>query len=181
MIFKKKSIESFVSTFEILDNALSLFHHNSRSILKEGRIDEYDYFFKAISYPFHVLTFTETWLTKNNSKYCNYEGYEPIHLLRPIDNNFDIKTKGGGVSIFIKEGIYYKERKDLNLITNFAECLFVEIVVNRKKYLICGIYRIPNTNIDIFCETINSILKPSNKSHEIYYWVILMFGFYKII
>ena len=165
--FQKYSIDSFVRTFEILDNALSLFHHNSRSILKEGRIDEYDYFFKAISYPFHVLTFTETWLTKNNSKYCNFEGYEPIHLLRPIDNNFDFKTKGGGVSIFVKEGIYYKERKDLNLITNFAECLFVEIVVNRRRYLICGIYRIPNTNIDIFCETINSILEPINKSHEI--------------
>ena len=78
--FQKYSIDSFVRTFEILDNALSLFHHNSRSILKEGRIDEYDYFFKAISYPFHVLTFTETWLTKNNSKYCSFEGYEPIHL-----------------------------------------------------------------------------------------------------
>ena len=67
--FQKYSIDSFVRTFEILDNALSLFHHNSRSILKEGRIDEHDYFFKAISYPFHVLTFIVILMVMNLSTY----------------------------------------------------------------------------------------------------------------
>ena len=53
--FQKYSIDSFVRTFEILDNALSLFHHNSRSILKEGRIDEYDYFLRLLVILFMFL------------------------------------------------------------------------------------------------------------------------------
>ena len=53
--FQKYSIDYFVRTFEILDNALSLFHHNSRSILKEGRIDEYDYFLRLLVIHFMFL------------------------------------------------------------------------------------------------------------------------------
>ena len=135
--------------------------------MKEGRIDEYDVIFNSGGNPFHVMVFTETWLTNNNKDICKFDGFEPEHLLRPVDNNFDFKSKGGGVSIFIKEGITYKRRDDLTILSNLAECLFIEITQGYKKYLIGGIYRIPNTNVIDFCNVINNVLEPLIRSHEI--------------
>ena len=142
-------------------------HHNSRSLMKEGRIEEYDILFNPNGNPFHVMVFTETWLTSNTKDACKFNNFEPEHLLRPIDYNFDFKTKGGGVSIFIKEGITYKRRDDLTILSNIAECLFIEITINSKKYLIGGIYHIPNTSVRDFCSAINNVLEPLNRSHEI--------------
>ena len=129
-------------------------------------MDEYDTLFKAINNPFHILVFTETWLKEENKHLCNFNGYTPEHILRPTDGQFDFKIRGGGVSIFIKNNIEYKYRPDLSKITQVAECLFIELNYNNKKYLIGGIYRVPNTDVKIFCETINAIIEP-HRSYEI--------------
>ena len=97
---------------------------------------------------------------------CNFEGYTPLHLLRPIDAEFDLKSKGGGVSIFIKNNIEFKYREDLCLTTPIAECIFIELMHENKKYLIGGIYRVPNTNVEEFCDTINRLIEP-HRSYEI--------------
>ena len=103
--------------------------------MKDGRIDEYNILFKAIDNPFNVMIFTETWLTEDNKHLCNFEGYAPLHLLRPIDKQFDLKTKGGGVSIFIKQNIEFKYREDLCLSTPIVECIFIELEHDNKKIL----------------------------------------------
>ena len=41
-----------------LSNGFNLWHHNSRSILKEGRKDEYDILLESINNPFHVMAFS---------------------------------------------------------------------------------------------------------------------------
>ena len=147
--FKQYDIDTFIKC-KFQSNSFNLFHHNSRSLIKEGRIDEYDVLFNSGGNPFHVMVFTETWLTNNNKDMWRFDSFEPEHLLRPVDNNFDFKSKGGGVSIFIKEGIKYKRRDDLTILSNLAECLFIEITQGYKKYLLGGIYRIPNTNVIVF-------------------------------
>ena len=43
--------------------------------------------------PFNIMVFTETWLTVDNTHLLNFEGYTPLHLVRPIDAQFDLKTK----------------------------------------------------------------------------------------
>ena len=134
--------------------------------MKDGRIDEYNILFKAIDNPFNVMIFTETWLTEDNKDLCNFEGYTPLHLLRPIDKQFDLKTKGGGVSIFIKQNIEFKYREDLCLSTPIIECIFIELEHDNKKYLIGGVYRVPNTNVNEFCDTINRLIEP-HRSYEI--------------
>ena len=68
---------------------MNIFHNNARSIMKEGRLDEYNILFKSIDNPFNIMIFTETWLTENNKHLCNFEGYTPLHLLHPIDAQFD--------------------------------------------------------------------------------------------
>ena len=77
-----------------------------------------------------------------------------MHLLRPQDRHFDLKTKGGGVSILSK------------ITTPTTECIFIELTHENKKYLIGGVYRVPNTNVKEFCDSINSLIEP-HRSHEI--------------
>ena len=164
--FKEFTIDTFNIDNDMNISTLNLFHNNARSIMKDGRMDEYNILFKAIDNPFNILVFTETWLREDNKHLCNFEGYTPLHLLRPIDADFDLKTKGGGVSIFIKQDIDFKYREDLCLSTPTIECMFIELIHDNKKYLIGGIYRVPNTNIKDFCESINKLLEP-HRSYEI--------------
>ena len=164
--FKQHSIDSFIQDAKLINNSLNIFHNNARSIMKEGRIEEYDVLLKAISNPFHFMVFTETWLTENNKDLCQFDGYTPLHLLRPVDEQFDHKSHGGGVSFFIKNNIEFKHREDLSISTSEAECIFIEITHNNKKYLIGGVYRVPNTDVKTFCQTINKIIEP-HTSYEI--------------
>ena len=61
--------------------------------MKEGRIAEYNILFKAFDNPFNIMVFTETWLTEDNKHLCNFKGFTPLHLLHPIDAQFDLKQK----------------------------------------------------------------------------------------
>ena len=55
------------------------------------------------------------------------------------------------------------------------ECSFVEVNFNNKKYLIAGIYRIPNTNVNSFIEKFNNIVEPLKSNYE-----LLLLGDYNI-
>ena len=55
------------------------------------------------------------------------------------------------------------------------ECSFIEMIYNNDKYLIGGIYRVPNTNIDCFLEKLNSIIEPLKSSHK-----LILLGDYNI-
>ena len=66
--------------------------------MTHGRIDEYVTLFKLLKHPFDILVFTETWLTKEQEVQCKFDGYNQVHLLRPVDEFNDFKTRGGGIS-----------------------------------------------------------------------------------
>ena len=66
MIFIKSTIDSTKS--------LNILHNNSRSILKEGCIDEYNILLDYLHNPFHILAFTETWFIPNNVDLVRFEG-----------------------------------------------------------------------------------------------------------
>ena len=55
------------------------------------------------------------------------------------------------------------------------ECSFIETIYNNQKYLIGGIYRVPNTNIERFLTQFNSIIEPLKASHK-----ISLLGYYNI-
>ena len=135
--------------------------------MKEGRLSEYELFFKAIENPFKILVFTETWLTKCKIDVYKFQDYSTVHLLRPIDQHIDFKVRGGGISIFVHNTIQYKHRADLDIILPYMECCFIEINFNNKKYLIAGMYRIPDTDINLFIEKFNEIIEPLKNSSEV--------------
>ena len=165
--FTSHTLDNFVRNSNLNDNCLNIIHHNARSIMKENRLSEYDMFFKSINNPFKILVFTETWLTNNNVDLCKFHDYSSVHLLRPIDQSIDFKEKGGGISIFVHNNIQYNHRSDLDVILPFMECCFIEIIFNDKKYMIAGIYRIPNTDINLFIDKLNEIIEPLKSSSEL--------------
>ena len=87
--FTSHTLANFASDSNLNNDCLNIFHHNSRSIMKENRLSEYYIFFKSINNPFKILVFTETWLTKSK-----FHEYSSVHLLRPIDQSIDFREKG---------------------------------------------------------------------------------------
>ena len=161
------TINSFNSKQDINTNSLKIAHHNARSLMKTDRIDEYQILLQDLKNPFDILIFTETWLTPDKKDLCNFEGFQSIHLIRPTDNHIDFKERGGGISIFIRDNLTYKHRDDLTVMLPYIECSFIEMKYNNQKYLIGGMYRIPNTPIDLFIEKLNKIIEPLKSSHKI--------------
>ena len=121
--FKQYSTESFNKEINTANGTLNVFHNNARSLMKEGKIEQYKYLLEELNNPFHILVFTETWLTENNKNLLSLENFSPIHLIRPSDNQFDFKSRGVGVSIFLKHNIDFIIRHDLTVMTPIIECL----------------------------------------------------------
>ena len=158
-----------------MTKSLKIIHHNARSLMKEGRIDEYQLYSNSLECQFDILLFTETWLKQENKDHCKFDGYQPIHLIRPIDDHIDFKERGGGISIFVKNNLSFKHRSDLTTMLPFMECSFIEISYNNQNYLIGGIYRIPKTCINSFIEQFNRLIEPIKYSHK-----IILLGDYNI-
>ena len=173
--FELHSLTTFPNKQDIDPSSLKLIHHNARSLMAASRIDEYDTLFTTLKHPFDVLVFTETWLTPDKEDQCKFQGFNHIHLLRPVSENIDFKTRGGGISIFLKNNLEFTHRTDLTTMLPYMECSFIEIKYNNQKYLIRGIYRVPNTNIDRFLEKFNSIIEPLKSTHK-----ITLLGYYNI-
>ena len=55
------------------------------------------------------------------------------------------------------------------------ETLFIELNFNDKKYMIGVIYRVPNTNINDFINSLNSVIEPIRREYE-----LLLVGDFKI-
>ena len=64
--FESFSIETLNSSNILKEGTLNIMHHNARSILSEGRMDDYEHLFGSINNSFHVLAFTESWLKQDN-------------------------------------------------------------------------------------------------------------------
>ena len=173
--FQIHSSTTFSNKQDIDPSSLALIHHNARSLMADSRIDEYETLFKTLKHPFDVLVFTETWLTPEKVDQCNVEGFNHVHLLRPVSEDIDFKERGGGISIFIKNNLVYTHRTDLTTMLPYMECSFIETIYNNQKYLIGGIYRVPNTNIERFLTQFNSIIEPLKASHK-----IILMGDYNI-
>ena len=142
------------------EGALNIMHHNARSILTEGRMDDYDHLFGAIGNSSHILAFTETWLKSDTCDTVRFNGYNSSHIIRPLNINDNDKTQGGGISIFVKENISYRVRDDLNVMLPFIETLFIEFIFNDKKYMLGTVYRTPNTNVNTFIDYLDTLIEP---------------------
>ena len=76
--------------------------------------------------------------------------------------------EGGGLCIYVKNGIHYKIRNDITFLNNnvsYYDCLFIEILNNthdatHKNLLIGSIYRSPDSNThNLFTQDLDQITK----------------------
>ena len=77
-------------------DCLSMLHINIRSI--QNKINEYDCYMSLLHQKFSIIGVSETWLTEETYGLYEFEDYSHTGLYRE-------GKKGGGVSIFVREGI----------------------------------------------------------------------------
>ena len=150
-----------------LDDGFNLLHHNSRSLLAENRMVNYEVLLDSINNPFHILGLSETWLKPENVNDVEFDDYDHIYIVRPIDGNNDNKETGGGLSFFIRKGVDFRVCENMKVVQPFMESLFIEVCRNNKTYMIGLIYRVPNTNIDSFIDKVNELIEPIKNKHEV--------------
>ena len=165
--FETFSIDTLASSNVMNNGSLNIMHHNARSILSDGRMDDYEHLFGSIDNSFHILAFTETWLKRDNCDTVKFSGYNSSHMIRPVNINDNDKTQGGGLSVFVQENISYKVRDDLNVMLPFIETLFIEFIINDKKYMLGTVYRTPNTNVNTFIDYLDNLIEPLKTSYEL--------------
>ena len=87
---------------------------------------------------YDILVFTESWL----SPHISNDDIKLTNFSPPYRNDRDAR-QGGGVAIYVKEGLQSRHRPDL--ISGNIEAVCIEISVKGHKCLVSGFYRPPNT------------------------------------
>ena len=83
----------------------------------------------TLKHEFKIMAMTETWFRDMTIDTYSVNGYQHIYDYRK-------ERTGGGVSLFIKNGVEYVKRDDLSVFDNDIESLFVE-VTNMKSCSLC--------------------------------------------
>ena len=78
---------------------------------------------------------------------------------------FDRDKNGGGLLIYVREGVPAKLKTDFKLPSNI-ECGIIEINLNKKKWLLLGIYRPPSQQEEYFFNEIGKALDNYSTTNE---------------
>ena len=143
---------------------LSLLHLNIRSFPCHHL--ELEAFLETLKFEFTFICISETWFNDNNCSLYTLQGYNCVDVHRST-------RSGGGVAIFIKEGMPFTQRKELFKCTEHIECLFIEVdksLLNLSKNIVVGVvYRPPGTNIQDYTQSFSEILTPLSRENKFCY------------
>ena len=132
---------------------VSMIHINIRSATKN--LDKFDAFLANLDHKFPIIALSETWLKSHKEEFCNIQNYQSEHNIRH-------NKGGGGVSLFIQNGIEYILREDLTIQNNSMEALFIEIpkekIGNKCNMIVGVVYRPPDTDMNSFNELLSDVL-----------------------
>ena len=141
-------------------NLKSILHLNVRSLVANQ--DALYENLQTLNHKFSILAITETWTTPHNENVIDIPGYTKMLKSRTCG-------RGGGVGLFFDNNLEIgtKLRDDLACPdTKIMESLFVQISQTKlavKDVIVGVIYRPPNTNVTIFCDSLSQILDKINK------------------
>ena len=82
----------------------SILHINARSFIHN--IDDVILLLDSIETKFSIIVITETWLQNHKADIYTINNYNAIHTTR-------INTKGGGVSIYIKDNLHFNKIENI--------------------------------------------------------------------
>ena len=138
---------------DVPHNSFSMIHSNVRSAPKN--LSQFQLYLESLDVHFTVIGLCETWFDDTKAEIYNISGYSAVHNCRAV-------RRGGGVSIFVTDGLNFKKRNDLCLSTDHCECIFLEFAksdVNYDKNVIVGVvYRPTDGSITVFNESLQNIL-----------------------
>ena len=126
-----------------INHHLSFVHSNVQSILSKLDI------LHAELLEFDILAFSETWLSSITPD---------DDLILPSYNNERRDRVGdryGGLIIYIKEGLHYRRRKDLEPV--HTECMWIELS-NSQKHVLFGLFDRPPSADSVYYSSIEDSL-----------------------
>ena len=130
---------------------LKIAHLNVRSI--RNKIDQIQFELLQGQF-FDILTISESWLNDTiDDAEVQIPGFSCVRKDR------EESEKGGGNIVYIRDGLPFRIRHDLN--NNDNECLWFEIVRRKcKPILICSVYKAPEAYLESFISSLeDSLLK----------------------
>ena len=148
---------------------LHFVHLNVRSILSKGKFDSLK--IQILESQAHFITISETWLVnKYDSKLIEIPGYNFIRLDRSWKDKGNNIKKGGGLGIYIKNGLDYNDSIFIknNISSVDIEMQWVEIKIkNMRRIVLINVYRPPSGIYKNICKKIyesitNSTIKDNS-------------------
>ena len=131
---------------------LRIGHMNIQGL--SNKVDQVKYMLQSDSNRIHMFGISETKL----NDYHADSVFEIIGYQKPFRK--DRTSNGGGLLVYVKDGISCVRRTDLEL--EMLECIWVEIKpINSKSFLVAHMYRPPNSAIqwnDLFEESLEKAL-----------------------
>ena len=125
---------------------LHIIHHNARSIKKDTDLFKFYIRHSEVG----LYTVSETWLNEDiPDTIMGVHGYTLLRVDRNRLNLNGDSMEGGGVAVYIKDGITYTQTGLLEhcICTNNYEVLWVRIILFNQTNMILGVvYRPPNGN-----------------------------------
>ena len=145
----QNEFKSMVSNKTERFSVLSL---NIRSI--SNKLNDFSDFIeetKSQDFNFSCLCIQETWGIKN---------HDLVSL-----NNYNLISKdregkrGGGLAIYLSDVKNYEIIKDFSCFNDNFESLIIKVFISKNKFkIVANIYRIPNSNMQVFSDWLNSTL-----------------------
>ena len=146
-----------------IDN-LALCHLNILS-LKQNLAD-FERYLNLLDMRFTIIGVSETWLGDCDCLLYELNGYDLIEEHR-------VSKRGGGVGIFVKNGMCFSKREDLCIFEEYAECVTIEIeksfLNSDQNIIVCAIYRPPNTDTLVFNEMFSDLLDIITRENKLCY------------
>ena len=143
---------------------LSILNMNARSLIKH--FNEFSAILADLPYPIDIITVEETWLSEPLEPLVNLDGYSFISKHKQ-------KCKeGGGIGIYIKDGINFTKRDDLTCPEDYKDLfdyIFVEVQQNTplKNILVGVFYRPPGKDsINILTNHLKTLLPRLNNENK---------------
>lgn len=135
---------------------MSLLHVNCRSLV--AHFQSFLTLINSFNFKIPVIAVCETWTTVANENDFSIPGY-----------NFIVKSrqdkKGGGVGIYVLNGLEYTVRHDLDFnVEQTLETLIIELV--RYNTLIVCVYHPPNSDFQSFHSSFDNMLGLLNASKK---------------
>ena len=111
------------------------------------------HFYNVLS-KFTFIALTETWLSlESDNVYC-IPGFQQFNLYRD--------RHGGGIKLYVKDGIQVEVLRDFTVLNHFFEMLTVELTLGCIKYILCTVYHPPTSSHEnniVFADSFKSYIR----------------------